>query len=289
MYLQLERGVSKHTIEAYKRDIQSFADFSCEQSYQAPAKLNLDDFQAYLIELNELGIAESTQARFISSIRHFYKFLVLENLLEENPVELLEMPKLKRKLPDTLSHDDIQAMITAIDATEKFGHRNRAILEILYGCGLRVSELVNLKLSGIYEQEEFIRITGKGNKERLVPIHQKALNELNLYKANLRYQLPIQPKAEDIVFLSARGNQLSRVMIFNIVKKAAQLAGIAKNVSPHTLRHSFATELVKNGANLRAVQDMLGHASIVTTEIYTHLDRDHLKTTIEKYHPMYKK
>ena len=286
-YLQLERSLSTNTIEAYKRDIVSFADFICEESYIGPSKITPNHIREYLLQLTEIGIAESSQARWISSMRNFYNFLLLENLATTNPAQQIEMPKLKRELPDTISHQEVQDMMASVDLSKPLGHRNKAILQVLYGCGLRVSELVNFQLSNLYKKDEFIRITGKGKKERLVPIHQDAIEEIERYQQQMRNQLKINPKHEDIVFLSQRGNQLSRVMVYHIVKQAAEQAGIQKTISPHTLRHSFATELVKHGANLRAVQDMLGHASITTTEIYTHLDRSHLKTTLERYHPLY--
>lgn len=287
-FLQLERSLSKNTIESYVRDVSSFADFLHSNESFAVKNVTLQQLQDYLMNLHDLGIAESSQARWISSMRSFFKFLILESMIEENPTELLEMPKLQRKLPDTLSHKEVQQMIQAIDVSKLSGHRNRAIIEVLYGCGLRVSELVNFQLSNFFRKEEFIRITGKGNKERFVPIHRTAIHEIELYEEQMRNHLKVKPKQEDFVFLTQRGNQISRVMVFNIVKEAALNAGIQKNISPHTLRHSFATELVKNGANLRAVQDMLGHASIITTEIYTHLDRHHLRKTIENFHPLYR-
>ena len=286
-YLQLERSLSDNTVEAYKRDISNFADFICEEQYQSPFQVSSEDLRSYLKQIHNIGLSETTQARWISSMRNFYKYLILENLIDHDPTEVIEMPKLKRELPDTLSHFEVQEMLASVDLSKQSGHRNKAILQVLYGCGLRVSELVNFRLSEFYRNEEFIRITGKGNKERLVPIHQTAIEEIERYEEQLRNHISISANCEDYVFLSQRGNQLSRVMVYNIVKKAAKNAGIKKSISPHTLRHSFATELVKNGANLRAVQDMLGHASITTTEIYTHLDRSHLKTTVQKFHPLY--
>lgn len=286
-YLQLEKSLSPNSISAYIRDISQFANFVCEQNHVSAKEVKLQIIQSYLVRLNEIGIAESSQARFISSVRGFFKYLLLENEIQTDPSELLEMPKLKRKLPDVLSHDEIQEMIQSIDVSQKAGHRNRALLQVLYGCGLRVSECCNLVYSRLYQEEEFIKVTGKGNKQRLVPIHSQALEEIERYEDQMRNHMPIQEKHMDNIFLSARGNPLSRVMIYNIVKTSAQKAGIEKKISPHTLRHSFATELVKNGANLRAVQDMLGHASITTTEIYTHLDQQHLRNTIEQFHPLF--
>jgi len=286
-YLQLERSLSKHSIEAYIRDIGILHRFLQEEDPTPPREVQLNQLQQFLSQLHDLNIAPSTQARIISGIRAYYKYLNLENITENDPTALLEMPKLKRKLPDTLSHQEIQNMMSAIDVSKPEGHRNRAILKTLYACGLRVSELVNLKLSNVFWDDDFIKVSGKGDKQRLIPINQDALNEILIYKGQQRNHLKIAPGHEDYIFLNRRGKQLSRVMVFNIVKQAAQLAEIGKNISPHTLRHSFATELVKNGADLRAVQDMLGHASITTTEIYTHLDREHLKQALLKYHPMY--
>lgn len=267
------------------RDIELLRDFV--QGSKSPVQVDLADLQQFLSQLHDIGIAASTQARVISGIRAFYKYLNLEQLTDADPTSLLEMPKLSRKLPDTLAHSEIEAMIYSIDASKPEGHRNRAMIKTLYGCGLRVSELVGLQLSNIFWDDEFIQVTGKGSKQRLVPINADALEEMDRYVRHIRSHLKVVAGHEDYVFLNRRGKQLSRVMVFNIVKTAAEAAGIRKNISPHTLRHSFATELVKNGADLRAVQDMLGHASITTTEIYTHLDRAHLKDALLKYHPMY--
>lgn len=286
-YLKLERSLSLHTISSYTRDLEQLASFLCQDKMVAVSQVTLNDLQQYLAQLNELEIAETTQARLISSVRSFYKFLQLEKIVEHNPAELLEMPKLKRKLPDVLSHKEIQQMIESIDVSKKMGHRNRAILQVLYGCGLRVSECCGLSYSNFYKKEEFVRITGKGNKQRLVPIHEAAVSEIEFYEEQMRNHLRPDEKNADFIFLTARAKPISRVMIYNVVKKAAIDAGITKNISPHTLRHSFATELIKNGANLRAVQDMLGHASITTTEIYTHLDQMHLRNTMALFHPLF--
>jgi len=286
-YLQLEKSLSSNSVTAYTRDVSQFADFVCADEYFNVQQVDLQSIQSYIAQLHSFGLAESTQARFISSIRSFFKYLLLENELTTDPTELLEMPKLKRKLPDVLSHNEIQEMIESVDVSQVVGHRNRAILQVLYGCGLRVTECCNLVYSRYHTKEEFIRITGKGNKQRLVPIHQRAIEEIKLYEDQMRNHITIKEKNKDFIFLSARGNPLSRIMIYNIVKTAGEKAGIQKKISPHTLRHSFATELVKNGANLRAVQDMLGHASITTTEIYTHLDQQHLRNTIEQFHPLF--
>mgnify|MGYP000312097876 CR=1 FL=1 len=286
-YLQLERSLSKNSIFAYVNDVSQLADFVCKEQFIAPSQVQLQELQDYLSNLHDMGIAASTQARFISSIRSFYKFLLLEQMCTHNPTALLEMPKLQRKLPDVLTHDEIQDMISSVDVSQRSGHRNRAILSVLYGCGLRVSECCSLLYSNFHIAEEYVRITGKGSKQRLVPIHQTAIKEISLYEEQLRTHLNIAEKNADHIFLSVRARPISRIMVYHIVKQAAAAAGIEKNISPHTLRHSFATELVKNGANLRAVQDMLGHASITTTEIYTHLDQQHLRATIEKFHPLY--
>lgn len=285
-YLQLERSLSENTIQSYSRDIEQFADFICEEAYISPNTITNNHLRSYLQEINEMGLADTTQARWVSSMRNFFNFLILEDMMQTNPAATIELPKLQRKLPDTLSHNEVQQMIDSVDVSKELGHRNRAILQVLYGCGLRVSEVINFKWSNFFVDEEFIRITGKGNKERLVPIHQSAIQEIEYYKQQFYNQVKVPKKFEDIVFVSKRGNQLSRVMVYNIVKKAAEEAGIQKQISPHTLRHSFATELVKNGANLRAVQAMLGHSSITTTEIYTHLDRKHLQKTIQQFHPL---
>jgi integrase/recombinase XerD len=249
------------------------------------SKLKLIDFQLFLKELNEISIAPTTQARILSGIKSFYKFLLLEEIIDEDPTDLLESPRLGRKLPEVLSLEEIDLIIAAIDLSKPEGQRNNAIIETLYSCGLRVSELIDLKISNLFKEDGFIRIIGKGNKERLVPIGQKALNEIDLYMTTDRLQLDIQPGNHDFVFLNRRGKKLTRVMIFTIVKNHTILAGIKKDVSPHTFRHSFATHLLEGGANLRVIQQMLGHASILTTEIYTHLDNQMLRDTVNMFHP----
>jgi len=285
-YLQLERALASNTIEAYMHDMDLFSSY-CIQESLLPNQLQLKDLQEFLVSIQKWNAAPSTQARLISGIRAYFKYLQLEKIVKHNPTELLEMPKLKRKLPDTLSHDEVMSMIDSIDVSQMNGHRNRAVIKILYGCGLRASELVNLKLSNIFREEQYIRVIGKGSKERLIPINEDAIEEIDFYNQQYRNKITISPGNEDFVFLNRRGKMISRVSIFTIVKTAAETAGINKSISPHTLRHSFATELVKNGADLRAVQDMLGHASITTTEIYTHLDRKHLKQTLQRFHPLY--
>jgi integrase/recombinase XerD len=254
-----------------------------------PEQVKLDDLHAFVIWAAELGMMPSSQARMISGIKAFYKYLLLSNAIEDDPSELLEAPKIGRKLPDTLNHEEVERLIAAIDLSKPEGERNKAIIETLYGCGLRVSELIELKLSNLYFKDEFIRVRGKGDKERLVPIGRAAMEQITRYVDLVRVHQSIQPGYEDYVFLNRRGKALTRVMIFTIIKNLAEAIGLKKNISPHTFRHSFATELIERGADLRAVQDMLGHESITTTEIYTHLDREYLRSTIMSYHPRAKK
>jgi integrase/recombinase XerD len=285
-FLVLEQNLSSSTLENYLRDLQkmlSFVEYTYKiEDYNA---IELEHLRAYVGYLTGLEVSEATQARHVSSIKSFFRFLTYTNKVEKNPSSLLEAPRLGRKLPVVLSVEEMDALIAAIDLSKPEGHRNKAILETLYGCGLRVSELVNLRMTEIYEEEGFIRIKGKGDKERLVPISKTAIMAINHYKENQRNHLVIDKDAQDILFLNRRGGQLSRVMIFNIIKKLTELAGIKKNISPHTFRHSFATHLVEGGADLRAVQEMLGHESIITTEIYTHLDQNYLRQTIIEHHP----
>jgi integrase/recombinase XerD len=250
-----------------------------------PAELELSDLQKFVKWIAELGMTQSSQARIISGLRTFYKYCLLEDITAVDPTALLEAPKLKRTLPDVLSFAEIENIISQIDVSTAEGTRNKAILETLYSCGLRVSEVVNLKLSQLYLDVGFVRVIGKGNKERLVPIGSSAIKYINIYKNNIRVHTSIQNGEEDILFLNRRGKRLTRVMIFLIIKDLARKAGITKNISPHTFRHSFATHLVEGGADLRAVQEMLGHESITTTEIYTHLDREFLRKTLEQFHP----
>jgi integrase/recombinase XerD len=285
-YLQLERSLSENSVEAYLHDVDSLVQYlEINQSTCSPGSLTLHELQNFLKWINELGMTARTQARVISGIRAFYKYLVMENITATNPTELLELPKIGRKLPDTLSVCEIEKLISAIDLSTPEGKRNKAMLEILYGCGLRVSELVNLKISHLFFREGFIKVTGKGNKERLIPVGQTAMDETEHYLHSIRPVHPVVPGQEDNLFLNRRGRKLTRVMIFTIIKGLAQQAGIKKRISPHTFRHSFATHLVEGGADLRAVQEMLGHESITTTEIYTHLDRDYLRSTILQFHP----
>ncbi|NNL91159.1 MAG: site-specific tyrosine recombinase XerD [Saprospiraceae bacterium] len=285
-YLILERSLSTHSIDAYLRDINKLWEFIKMQNQDiGPKEMSYAFLQSFIMYINKLGLGERSQARIISGIKAFYKYLLVENIIDNDPTELLEGPKLKRKIPDVLSFEEIDQILSAIDLSEQMGHRNRAILETLYACGLRVSELVNLKLSNFFPEVEYVKVIGKNNKERIVPISQEAIKQIQYYIEHYRNHMEVKAGFEDFVFLNRRGRSLSRVMIFTIIKKLVQKVGIKKNVSPHTFRHSFATHLVEGGADLRAVQDMLGHESITTTEIYTHLDREYLRNTILKYHP----
>ena len=285
-WLQLEKSLSPHSIEAYERDIGHLTFFLQEKGLlKNPADISLRDLQQFIKWIGELGMSDTSQARIISGIRAFYRYCQLEEISATDPTTLLDAPKLRRKLPDTLSFEEIESMIAAIDLSKPEGTRNKAILETMYSCGLRVSELVNLKISQLYLDVGFIRVTGKGDKERLVPIGSSAIQYIQLYRNHVRGQVIPAKGSEDILFLNKRGSRLSRVMIFYIIRDLAAKAGIQKTISPHTFRHSFATHLVEGGADLRAVQEMLGHASITTTEIYTHLDRDFLRKTLEQFHP----
>lgn len=285
-FLQLEKSLSANSVEAYQNDVLKLKQY-CELKplHKGPDEITLADLRDFLVFVNEIGLSAGSQARVLSGIRSFYRYLLLENEIKADPTELLEMPKTGRKLPDTLSYDEIQKIIHAIDRSLPDGERNKAIIEVLYSCGLRVSELVELRISNIYEDDGFIRVIGKGDKERLVPVGQSAIDQIRRYKEQLRNHQEIKKGYEDHLFLNRRGTKLSRVYIFTLIKSLCQKAGIKKNISPHTFRHSFATHLVENGADLRAVQEMLGHESITTTEIYTHLDRNFLKDTIMSFHP----
>lgn len=288
-YLQLERSLSDHSVEAYLHDVEKLTSYlSIDQNKKTPASIELKDLQHFVKWIGELGMTNTSQARIISGIRSFYKYCLIEQICINDPSVLLEAPKTKRKLPDTLSFEEIELVIAQIDQSTPEGGRNKAILETMYSCGLRVSELINLKISGFYPDLGFIRVTGKGDKERLVPIGGDAIRYIKIYKENIRVHQPLQPGFEDILFLNNRGRGLSRIMIFYIIKEMVLKAGIKKTVSPHTFRHSFATHLVEGGADLRAVQEMLGHESITTTEIYTYLDRDFLRDTLQRFHPAYK-
>lgn len=288
-FLQLEKSLSDNSVEAYLRDIDKLTQFLLESGHRkAPADIKLKDLQQFIRWITELGMTASSQARIISGIKSFYKYCLVEHIVSKDPTTLLEAPKLKRSLPDVLSYEEIEKILQVIDHSKPEGGRNKAILETMYSCGLRVSEVVNLKISHLYPDAGFIRVLGKGDKERLVPIGKSALKYIRIYLNNIRSKLSVQQGNEDIVFLNNRGSGLSRVMIFLIIKDLVKKAGIKKTVSPHTFRHSFATHLVEGGADLRAVQEMLGHESITTTEIYTHLDREFLRKTLENFHPAFK-
>jgi integrase/recombinase XerD len=285
-HLKLERSLSENSIEAYTRDVEKLADFT-EREFPGsdPLTLKLEHLRQFVNALAKLEISPFTQARIISGIKAFYRYLMYEDRIQEDPSQLLEAPKLGRKLPDTLSYAEIEQLLDAISLGEPEGHRNRAILEMLYSSGLRVTELVELKKSQVFADIGFLRVTGKGNKERLVPIGRDALKYLKIYQEEIRVHQNPAKGHEEYVFLNRRGQKLTRVMIFLIIKKTAEKAGIKKNISPHTFRHSFATHLIEGGADLRAVQEMLGHESITTTEIYTHLDRDYLRQVLTEFHP----
>lgn len=285
-YLRIERGLSDNSIESYVRDLQKLAQYvEMEKKSVKPETLAFEDLQDFIHYVSELGIQASTQARLISGVRAFYRYLLLSGDIVGDPAELLTQPKIGRKLPDIINHKEIEELISAIDLSSPQGERNKAIIEVLYACGLRVSELTELKISNLYFDEEFVRVVGKGSKERLIPIGSSAIKQLKIYINLVRVHQKIQIGFEDFVFLNRRGKSLTRVMIFTIIKDLAAAIGLKKSISPHTFRHSFASELVEGGADLRAVQEMLGHESITTTEIYTHLDREYLRATILQFHP----
>ena len=285
-YLILEKSLSSNSVEAYLNDINKLAKYCADKhKVKTPDEVTYDILKDYLIYVSEVGVTNRTQARCISSIRSFFKFLVFDGQLENNPTRLLEAPKIGRKLPNILSVEEIDSMLNAVEMYKPEGQRNKAIIEMLYSCGLRVSELISIKLSNINFRMGIVKIAGKGNKERVIPLSKNAKEEIKRYLKVYRDYLDIEKGYEDVLFLNKRGTALSRVMVFNIIKHLANRAGIKKNVSPHTFRHSFASHLVSGGADLRAVQDMLGHESILTTEIYTHLDDHYLKDTINKFHP----
>lgn len=285
-WLKLERSLSPNSVEAYMNDIGKLEQFvSMTMPEKRPDTIELADLKKFIEWINELGASPRSQSRVLSGVRAFFRFLFLNDQITKDPSELIESPKIGRKLPEVLSTLEIDKIQAVIDLSRPEGHRNKAIIETLYSCGLRVSELINLRLSNLYFNEGFIRIMGKGSKERLVPIGEKAIREINLYMEQRKIQPNIHPQAQNILFLNRRGKKLTRVMIFTIVKTLAEKAGIHKSISPHTFRHSFASHLVDGGADLRAVQEMLGHESIITTEIYTHLDREYLREAILSYHP----
>ena len=281
MYLKLEKRVSDNTIEGYLRDIQKLINYSDKQ----PLDYSQDDLRDFVHDFASSDYSVRSQARVISGLKSFFGYLQLEDFREDNPTSLLETPKIGMKLPDVLSEKEIDKMIEVIDLSKPEGQRNRAIIEVLYGCGLRVSELINLKISDLFFDDGFIRVIGKGNKQRLVPISDYTIKYINLYKDSIRIHIPIQVGYEDFLFLNRRGKNLTRVMIFTIVKELSIIAGVKKTISPHTFRHSFATHLLEGGANLRAIQEMLGHEKITPTEIYTHIDREFLRKEILEHHP----
>jgi len=288
-YLQLEKSLSENSVEAYLHDLEKFTQFLYQYHLEKfPHEIELHELENFLQWINQLGMTSSSQARIISGLKGFYRYCIQEEISEKDPTALLEAPKLAKHLPDTLSFYEIEKIINAIDLSAPEGTRNKAIIETLYSCGLRVSELVNLKLSCLYFDAGYVRIIGKGNKERLVPVGSSAIKNIKFYLENIRNRIEVVPGNEDILFLNRRGRKLSRIMIFMIIKELAKKASVTKNISPHTFRHSFATHLIEGGADLRAVQEMLGHESITTTEIYTHLDREYLRDTLQQFHPAFK-
>ncbi|WP_343674492.1 site-specific tyrosine recombinase XerD [Chitinophaga sp.] len=287
-YLQLERSLSGNSIEAYLRDVEKLVQYLQSVNISLPPdQVELTHLQSCIQWIATLGMTATSQARIISGIKAFYKYLSLEDIVKQDPTQLLEAPKTKRQLPDVLSFEEIEGIIAQIKAGTPEGTRNRAILETMYSCGLRVSEVTGLKISQLHFDAGFIRVIGKGDKERLIPIGRDAIKYINIYKDEVRVHMPCKPGQEDILFLNRRGSALTRVMIFLVIKELTAAAGIDKQVSPHTFRHSFATHLVEGGADLRAVQEMLGHESITTTEIYTHLDREYLRDTLQRFHPRF--
>ena len=283
-YLKIERGLAENSIFAYQNDVLKLSDFSISKNIE-PKSLTYENLQEFISELYDLGLSARSQARIISGIKQFFGFLILEEEIKIDPSEMLEMPRIGRKLPEILSIEEIDQLINAIDMSKAESHRNKAILETLYSCGLRVSELVDLKFSQLYFEEGFVRVIGKGNKERLVPVSESVEYEIGIYNDHVRRHQTVQKGNENIVFLNRRGAKLTRVMIFTIIKDLAKSIGLNKTISPHTFRHSFATHMIEGGANLRAIQEMLGHESITTTEIYTHLDQRFLREAIISYHP----
>lgn len=289
-YLFLEKSLSENSVEAYLHDVEKLLQyFAAYQQSPSPASVTQQDLEKFVRWVTELGMTAGTQSRIISGLRSFFKYCLLEQIITKDPSALLESPKMRRTLPDVLSMEEIEAIIAQIDLSTPEGGRNRAILETLYSCGLRVSELINLRLSALYLDVGFIRVVGKGDKERLVPVGSDAIKYIQIYRNNIRVHQSIKPGQEDYLFLNRRGSQLTRVMVFLMIKDLTKKAGIAKVISPHTFRHSFATHLVEGGADLRAVQEMLGHTSITTTEIYTHIDREFLRSTLQLFHPAFKK
>ena len=283
-YLKVERSLSNNTVEAYVRDVNKLSQFSTADNIKLK-NVSRQIIQLFIADLNKQSISARSQARIISSIKSFFKYLIMEDYIENDPSKLIQNPKIGLKLPDVLTINEIDSIISLIDLSSKQGERNKAIIETLYSCGLRVSELINLKISDVKFIEKYIKVTGKGNKERLAPIGSKCLKYLSIYINEVRIHINIKKGHQDIIFLNNRGSKLSREMIFTIVKALVKKSTINKNVSPHTFRHSFATHLIEGGADLRAVQEMLGHESITTTEIYTHLDKDYLRSNLMQFHP----
>lgn len=282
-FLLLEKSLSESTIEAYLKDIQKFVDF-CK--IDSPEKVKQADIRAFIDEINDVkAMSVNSQARILSGIKSFFKYLVIHDILEKDPSSTIETPKVGRKLPSVLTPEEVNDLINAIDLDSETGYRNRAILETLYGCGMRVSELVHLKLTDLHFEEGYLKIKGKGNRERLVPIGRSVKDSITLYIHNYRCTLKIDKKDENVLFLNRRGKMMTRVMVFTIIKNLAQKIGLQKKISPHTFRHSFATQLLEGGADLKAIQEMLGHESITTTEVYTHLDKEYLRDTIQRFHP----
>jgi integrase/recombinase XerD len=285
-YLQLEKSLSGNSVDAYLHDVEKLGQFfDAKNTSPKVADVRLEDLQEFLMWVNELGMADRSQARIISGLKAFFKYLVMENVISADPAELLEMPRLTRKIPEVLTETEIITLLDAIDRSTPEGERNRAMLETLYGSGLRVSELVTLKISDYFPNDGFVKVVGKGDKQRLVPLGNMAIKHINLYLKDIRVHIPIKKGADDIMFLNRRGAGLTRVMVFTIIKQLVAQVGIKKKISPHSFRHSFATHLVERGVDLRAVQEMLGHESITTTEIYTHISREYLRKSIMQHHP----
>ncbi len=285
-YLKLEKSLSSNTVDAYLKDINKFTEFLKSQGFSNnPVDVTQVKIREFIDFINELGMSASSQARALSGIKSFFKFLLIQDILDKDPSALIETPKIGRKLPVVLSPNEVNTLIHAVDLSSETGYRNVAILELLYGCGLRVSELVNMRMTDMHFEEGFIKVQGKGNKERLIPIGQKAKDSIDEYLKNYRITLKVDKKDENTLFLNRRGKKMTRVMIFTIIKDLSVKIDLKKNISPHTFRHSFATHLIEGGADLRAIQDMLGHESITTTEVYTHLDKEFLKDTILRFHP----
>lgn len=288
-YLKIERSLSSNSVEAYLHDVQLLVQYlNIEKNMVNPEDLMLNDFENFIAHLHDLGLSDRSQARIISGLKAFYKYLLTDDFISEDPTSLLEGPKLGKKLPDTLSFEEIETLIGALDLSKAENVRNKAMLETLYSSGLRVSELINLQISHVYKEVSFIRVIGKGNKERLIPIGSEALKQIEIYLEHVRNTLPQYPKYSDVLFLNKHGKPISRVMVFLVIKKLVKKINLNKNISPHTFRHSFATHLIEGGADLRAVQQMLGHSSITTTEIYTHLDQQYLKESLSLHHPRFK-